>query len=186
MKFSPRVPKSAFAAAYTGQTQEVSHSADRIVLSMTLGPCREPEAGERESFFWSLASTGDWVNLWHMQRPIPNGTLRGSPTAGAAASAGARTLTVQTTAGATLKAGDMLGNAGQLLMCAYPGATANGSGVLTMPLVMPLRKAVSNTSALTWDKPTGTFKLQAEQPETSYVAPRMQLGMDLVFLEVFT
>lgn len=180
-----RTPKSQFVAAYTAQVQSISHLADRYVVQLTLPAAYEPEAGAREAFFTQLLSAGDWVRLWHMQRPQPRGSLRGSPTA-AATAAGARSVVITATPGATLLPGDMLGAPNQLMQCAYPGAVAGPDGVLTMPLVLPLRRALVVNTGLQWNRPTGTFQLLTPQLEMSYSQPNRQRPLDLQFGEVYT
>lgn len=185
MKFGASTPKAAWSSMWTGQTQSISHLADRLLCTVTLNACSRADAGRRESFFMSLASTGDWVRLGHKQRPVPIGTLRGSPTAQASASAGARTLSVQTSAGATMVGGDVLGINGQLLIAAYAGATANGSGVMSLPLVLPIRAAISSAAALTWNAPTATWQLATDLMDFDYMAPQMQGGFEVVLREVY-
>ncbi len=179
-----RTPKSAFVAAYTAQVQTISHLADRYVIQMTLPAVYEPDAGEREAFMMALASGGDWVRLWHMQRPQPRGSIRGTPTA-AATAAGARSITINTTAGFTVLPGDVLGAAGQLLQCAYPGAVAGPTGVLVMPLVLPVRRAISSGTALVWNRPVGTFQLLTPQIDFTYTQPNRQRALDVDFGEVY-
>lgn len=184
LRWTVQSQKAQWSAAYTGQAQRITHLADRWRCTMTLPVCRGVDAAAREAFLAGLQRSGDLVRLWHVARPQPLGTMRGSPTA-SAASRGATTLVITTTAGATLLGGDMFGVAGQLCQVAYPGATANGSGVMSVPLVMPLRVAVTNGAAVTWDRPTGTFQLLGADYGADYVAPRIQMGPELQFLEVF-
>lgn len=90
-----RPAASGWQAAYTRQRQSVSHMADRMTATVTLGPCRGGEdAGYREAFIDHLAERSPWVRLHHFARPAPLGTLRGTPTVAASASAGARSITV--------------------------------------------------------------------------------------------
>jgi hypothetical protein len=185
IKIGASTPKSAWSAPFTGQTQSVSHLADRLMCTITLPPCTREQAGQREAFFMSLASTGDWVSLGLKNRPVPFGTLRGTPTAQASAAAGARTISVQTTAGATLIGGDALGINGQLLLTAYAGATANGSGVMSLPLVLPIRAAISSSAALTWNAPTATWQLASDSIEFSYPSYSLQDGMQITLREVY-
>jgi hypothetical protein len=93
---------------------------------------------------------------------------------------------VTTTAGATLLAGDVLGIAEQLIQCAYGGAVADGAGAMIVPLVLPLRRAVSSAAAVTWDKPTGTFQILSLDPRFDYSAPQMQMGVTVELSEVYT
>lgn len=185
MTFGASTPKAAWSAPFTGQTQSISHLADRLMCKVLLPPCNATNAGRREAFLMGLASTGDWVRMGHRQRPVPLGTLRGSPTAQASASAGARTLSVQTSAGATMLAGDIVGVNGQLLITAYAGATANGSGVMLLPLVLPLRAAVSSSAPLTWSSPNATWQLATDAVELEYMAPRLQDSVEIVLREVY-
>lgn len=185
LKFGVSTPKAAWAAPFTGQTQTISHLADRLICTVTLSPCTQDEAGQREAFFMGLASTGDWVRLGLRQRPNPLGTLRGSPTVAADAAAGARTVSVQTTAGATMLAGDALGTNGQLLLTAHAGATANGSGAMSLPLTLPLRAALSSGASLTWSSPTATWQLAADQMDFDYFSFQMQDGFDVMLREVY-
>jgi hypothetical protein len=185
LKIGASTPKAAWSAMFTGQTQSISHLADRLMCTISLPPCTREEAGQREAFFMSLASTGDWVSLGMKNRPVPYGTLRGTPTAQASAAAGARTLSVQTTAGATMIGGDALGINGQLLLTAYAGATANGSGVMSLPLVLPLRAAVSSSAALTWNAPVATWQLAADSIDFSYQSYSLQDAMQIVLREVY-
>lgn len=185
VKIGASTPKSAWSAFFTGQTQSISHLADRLQCTVTLPPCTQADAGLRESFFMSLASTGDWVRLGLKQRPVPLGTLRGSPTVQADAAAGARTISVQTTAGATLLGGDALGVNGQLLLATYAGATANGSGVMSLSLVLPLRAALTAGDALTWNSPTATWQLASDQIDFDYYSFQMQDGLEIPLREVY-
>ena len=184
MRWEIQAQRATWSAAYTGQSQRITHLADRVRITMTLPVARDNAAAMREAFLLRLMRSGDWVRLHHFARPIPLGSLRGSPTA-SAATRGAMSLTVQTTAGATLVGGDVLGVAGQLIQVAHPGATANGSGVIVVPLVSPLRVAVTNGAAVAWSKPVSSFQLQGEAG-MDYVAPRRQLAVELQFLEVFS
>lgn len=177
-------PKAAWAAPYTGARQTLSHLADRLRCAVTLPPCNEAQAGLREAFFLSLASTGDWVRMGHPTRPLPLGTLRGTPTAAAAAAAGARTVQVQSVAGATLLGGDVLGGGGRLLLAAYPGAVANGAGVLTVPLVLPLQVALASGAAISWQAPTTTWQLLVDMLDLNYGRARWQGELTIPLAEV--
>ncbi len=185
MKLSASVAKSAWSAFFTGQVQSISHLADRLTCTVMLPPCSQSDAALREAFFMGLVSTGDWVRLGMKQRPTPLGTLRGTPTVAANASAGARTISVQTTAGATLLGGDALGADDQLLMAAYAGATADGSGVMSLPLVLPLRVALTSGDSLTWQSPTGLWQLAVDQIDFGYFSWQMQDALEIPLREVF-
>lgn len=159
MTFGISTPKSAYTAPFSGEVQMVGHLADRLRCTLTLPPC-DPAAGQaREAFFLGLASSGDVVRMGHLHRAEPLGTLRGLPVVVFAAAAGARSLQVDTTPGATLTGGDMLGIGSQLLMVGHAGAVANGAGRMVVPLVMPLIGAVAAGASVVWQSPVGRWQL---------------------------
>lgn len=183
LSFGASTPKSAFVGFFTGNVQSVGHLSDRLRCTLSLPPCGPAIAQQREAWILSLLSTGDFVRLQHFQRSTPLGTMRGTPTVGLAALAGARTIRIQTTAAATLVAGDMLGIGTQLLMVDYAGATANGSGVMDVPLVLPLVQAVAVSDAVTWSAPTGQFQMVADSLMLSYLGRRNQARLELSFIQ---
>lgn len=182
--FSPTTPKAAWIAPFTGQVQSISHLGDRLRATVRFRACDATAGAAREAFFVGMASTGDWVRLAHW-RNVPTGTLRGSPTVASAAAAGARTLQVQGVTGATLVGGDMLGVNGQLVMTGYAGAVANGSGVLAVPLAVPLRKAVASGQAVTWQSPAGTFQLADDQLAYTIGRAGWHAPLELTFVEAY-
>jgi hypothetical protein len=177
-------PSTSWSAVYTGQTQSISHLADRLRVSVEMPAVGLEDSGPREAFFMWLKSTGNWIRARHWSRSAPKGTMRGTPTVRVAAGAGARTLEIQTTAGATLVGGDVL-KVGQQLLQARVAATANGSGHLSLPLVLPLRQPVTVGNAITWDAPTGTFQVVQADSMPTYTVDGIQLGFQVTLLEVF-
>lgn len=178
--------RTGWVSVYTGQTQRITHLADRLRVSMDLPLVLRDLAGAREAYLMAASAAGNWILLHHFQRPAPLGTLRGTPTVAATQAANSREISITTTAGATLLAGDVLGVAGQLVQCGYGGAVADGAGAMVMPLVLPLRRAVSSGAAVTWDKPTAAFQILSLDPTFDYVAPQMQMGLTIELREVYT
>lgn len=185
LRFGVHVPKSGWAGFFVAQQQTLSHEADRLRCTVSLPPCGPDGAAEREAFFAAVVSAGHWVRLGRQHQLLPRGTLRGTPTVAANAAAGARTLQVQGVVGDTLLAADALGSNGQLMLTGYAGAVANGSGVLTVPLVMPLRVALAAAAALTWQEPTGTWQLAADLTEVVYGRAGWQAPIEVPLIEVF-
>lgn len=182
----PRVAKSGFAAFFTGTATTVSHLADRLQMTLQLRPCRPEHGAEREAFVNGLVSTGDWVRMGHPMRRVPRGTLAGSPTVAANAAAGARSFVLNGTPGQTLLAGDMLGVADQLLPVAYAGAVVGGGGTATVPLQLPLRRALTAAQAVVWSGPTGLWQLAVDSVDLGYMRGQWQQAVALPFREVFT
>lgn len=146
-----------FRGPYNGTLQVVDFNSERFVMSVTLPPRKRIRAGEVEGFFFRLNGGVNRVRGWHFGRPTPIGTMRGSPTLSAGASRGNDTISITAgTANSTLKAGDMLGVGGQLVMVAQ-NVTLNGSGAGTVSLVHRIRGTIASGTAVTWNKPTAEF-----------------------------
>ncbi len=177
--------RTAWASVYTGQTQRISHLADRLRVTIDLPLVLKDLAGQREAYFMAASAAGNWIRVHHFQRPVPIGTIRGTPVTSAVAAAGAHEIAITTTAGATVAAGDVFGVANQLVQCGYGGATADGAGAMVMPLVLPLRRALSSGAAVTWYKPTGTFQILSLDPTFEYAAPQLQMGLTVELAEVY-
>lgn len=100
-----RSPKSGFAGFYTGALQTQGHASDRLLATLTLPACDPAAAARREAYLCGLVSTGDWVRLGHLLRPVPGGSIAGSPAVAATAASGARSVQVSgALAGANLLA----------------------------------------------------------------------------------
>lgn len=85
---------------------------------------------------------------------------------------------------AVAAAGDFLGVGGNLLMVAYAGATANDAGVMTVPLAVPLPKAISSGAAVTWNAPTGLWELDDDGLQLDYSAGLLQGGIAIPLRQV--
>src|SRR5690606_14205547 len=95
------------------------------------------------------------LRIWDLSHPIPAGTMRGSPTC-AAANEGANQITISTTSGATLEAGDNIGvtlSTGFVQLCQVTGAETVGS-TITANITPPLRRSVTGGASIVWNKPT--------------------------------
>lgn len=150
--------------------QVIDRLNDRWLCSLTLPMRKHANAAAVEAFLASFRGQVNWVDLWHFVRPMPRGTMRGAPTLAAAAAQGAASLSIQTAAGATLLAGDMVGCGGLLFMAAAD-ATADGAGVLVLSLVNRARTALALGAAVTWNKPTAPFRL-ASHSGVNYIPGR--------------
>lgn len=177
-------PKARFQAFYTGQEQSLSHLADRLRCTIELPPCSPAEGALREAWVQDLVSAGHTVRLGHLVRPEPLGSLRGLPTVAAPAAAGARTVQVQTTPGATLLGGDVLGVAQQLLLVAFAGAVANGTGLAVVPLQRPLLNPLVAGAAVAWQAPVGLWQLQVQQLAMGYGRAAWQRALAIPLREV--
>jgi len=142
-----------------GSEQAIDRLNDRWLLSCELPPARRDLSAWREAFVASFRGQVNTCALWNFARPIPLGTVRGTLTMASSAAQGAASIVVTgcSPSNGTLLAGDMLGVGGLLLMVASD-CTASG-GVITVPIVNRLRTALDSAAAVTWYKPTATFRL---------------------------
>lgn len=153
------VRQSVSASQFGGSEEAIDLLNDRWLLSCDLPARALRKAGWLEAFIGSFRGQVNLVPLWHFARPQPMGTYRGTLTLAASAAQGAGVIVIQGgTAFGTLKAGDMLGVGGLLLMV-QSDCTANESGVITVPVTNRLRAAQGSGAAVTWDKPTALFRL---------------------------
>lgn len=148
-----------FTGYYSGQSQAVDLLGEFWTAQITL-PARRSDAlgAQREAFFERLHGRANTLQLWNLKRPAPRGTMRGSPTISGAVAQLASTINVQTTVGATLLRGDLIGFGGQVSRV-MADATANGSGLITLEIWPRARAAVSSGAAVSWDKPLVTFRM---------------------------
>lgn len=85
---------------------------------------------------------------------------------------------------ATLLGGDWLGVGGNLLQVAYAGAVADDAGNMTVPLSMPLPKAVTSGAVVTHAAPTGLWELDDDGLQLDYSAPLVQGGFAIPLRQV--
>jgi hypothetical protein len=167
----------------SGAIQTVELPGARLVIVMTLDPVEWAEQAEREALFAQIAGQANRVALWHMVRPAPRGTMRGSPTLSATASAGATSLSISTTSGATVLKGDMV-KIGSQLVQSTTDATADGAGAMTLPIAPMVRTTVASGQAVSWDAPTATFISTQSELRVGY-RPGIGEAISLEFVEVF-
>jgi hypothetical protein len=162
-----------FRSPFSGTVQAVRFLGERWVMSLTLPPRSLSKAGEAEALLSYLAGGVNQINCWHFGRAVPRGTMRGSPLIKTAATAGAQQLVLKS-AGAfsTLLAGDMI-KAGNQLHQVVADATADGTGDMTVLLSNYVRAAISQDSAVSWDKPKVPF-ICTSMINTVTLRPRMQ------------
>jgi hypothetical protein len=147
-----------FSSPYGGSSQALDLLGERWRFAIGLPACKRVDSGVREALFAKLRGGANRVSLWHMARPVPVGTMRGAPTLASTAAQGASTISINASAGSTIKAGDVLGLFGGYLVMAAADATEAG-GVISLTLSNRLRASVASGSVVTWNKPTAEFML---------------------------
>ena len=152
----------SFTGPYTPTTQVLDLLGERWAARLDMVPTNDPVvAAAREAFFDRLKGMAHLVSLWHQRLPVPQGSLRGSPTVAATVAQLANTASVQTTAGATVLAGDMLGLGGQLVRV-MADAVADGAGVLAIEFQPRARTSIASGATVAWLRPTANFMVRSD------------------------
>jgi hypothetical protein len=170
-----------FASPFGGSEQTIDMLQDRWMASLSLPPRLYGDAAEIEAFINAMRGQTQVCYLYHFGRPQPRGTMRGTPSCTATAQ-GAATIAIGSAgAGATLRAGDMIG-AGGLLLQVAADSVADGSGFFaSVPLVNRVRKAIAVNSPVLWDRPTAPFRMVS--PVGVQFLPGYAEGVSLDFME---
>lgn len=151
------VNQRAAIAPNDSSEQVVDMLNDRWVFELTLPVENYADAAAVEAFLNSFRGQFNTVNAWHFARPEIRGTLAGTLTTSGSQAQGASSLVVTGgTNGQTVKAGDVFGAGGQLLMASADATVA--AGVVTIPLVNRLRAAIATGQAVTTSKPKAVFR----------------------------
>lgn len=146
-----------YPSPYTSAWSGVDLLGEYFAMTVKLPPFLRANSGAVEAFFNRLRGVHT-VTAHHFARPVPLGTMRGSPTIAVAVVQGAEQISITADAGETLEAGDMYSAAGQLFQCAED-CVANGAGLLVVPNVNRARAAIVLGATVTWFKPTAEWRL---------------------------
>lgn len=212
MRIMPNV--RTFVGPYTPTVQVLDLLGERWQIGLTLSPTVRDTAtaAALEAFFDRLKAQANAITLWHVKRPRPLGTLTsGSPltwtwTSGALSwtwtggamtwTSGdpyiladiaqlANTATIVTLPGRTLKAGDQIGLAGQLVRI-MADAVADGSGNMPIEFQPRARALIPRGTLVAWDTPTANFILKPGTLNVPTVwTPDTVEGATIELIEVF-
>ena len=152
---TPYVSQRVNASPFGGSEQAIDLLNDRWLATFELPVRKFNEAAEVEAFIGALRGQVNTVQLYHYARPFPRGTIAGAKTLAAAASQGAASISIAATG--NVKAGDMLGVGGLLLMVASDASSV--AGVITVPVTNRLRRSLASGAAVVTERPTGTFRM---------------------------
>lgn len=169
-----------FSSNFGGSEQAVDLLNDRWEATISIPPRGSDTQASIEAFVNAMRGMTNTCNLWHMQRPVPRGTMRGTPICNLAAQGSASVTLPNAGLGATLLAGDMIGISGLLLMV-QSDCAADGTGSMVVPLVNRLRTGITGGAAVTWDKPTAPFRLMTNA--SVLYQPGYAEGVSLDFAE---
>ncbi len=140
-----------------GRTLTEELPGTRFVCTVNFGDDLEEEGfteGERpalEALIASLKGGANRLQMSALWRPIPRGTMRGTPVLSTGAAAGASSIAMSSVGG-TLLAGDIIGVGGQIVEV-LANATPSG-GAMTVQFLPELRTAVSTSAPVSWNGAT--------------------------------
>lgn len=173
-----------FQSPFGSQGQEIM--SPWWTASMSLDPFPEAISGRWKSLLLELEGQKNQLSLWDMSRPVPKGTMRGSPTVYAGMTRGSKSLSLHTgVASCTLEPGDLLGiglGLSQQVVMVTQSAVANGSGDITFSFQPALRNDFSSGTTMTWDRPRALFRSQTPDFGWSYETAVVS-GFSLNFIE---
>jgi len=167
-----------FESPFTRAYQSIDLLGERFRMTVSLPPRYRRESGALEAFFNKQRGVNR-IRAWHLARPEPVGTLRGAPTLAAAAAQGAAALSVS--GSGTLAAGDMLGVGGLLFQVAED---CSGAGTIAVPLVNRARIALASGAAVTWYRPSSTWRLADPRVPVRHSAVVAQ-GVEVELIETW-
>lgn len=172
-----------FQGYYSGQSQAIDLLGEMWVCEMDLPPSRDEERGaDMEGFFDRLLGRVHLIELWNMKRPVPRGTLRGTPELANDVSQLASSIRILCEPGMTIKVGDNIGIGSGQTSRAVTNATADEEGEMVVSIMPRARIAYAAGTAILWDKPTVLFRQAAEggvpidwEPGAFHEGPRVKL-----------
>lgn len=164
-----RSSMSVSTSPLNGSVQTVEIPGLRWMFSMTYGFDSIQERAQVAAYWAKVGGQANRVGLWHLARPAPRGTMRGAPVLASTAAVGATSASISTTAGATVKTGDMLTLGGRLIQIAADAA-ADGLGNLVVTFTPRLHIAAAAGSEVVWDRPKASFIITSGDVRLPYTA----------------
>lgn len=170
-----------FTGPYTPTTQVIDLLGERWTINFDIANDIDPILGAaREAFFDRLAGPANQIAIWNLVRPIPAGTMRGTPTIDSTVAQLANILPIVTAPRATLLAGDQIGVNGQLCRV-MANAVADGSGAMSVEVRPRMRAEVGAGAEVLWDHPTANMMLKADGVPVSWRPGLFELStLDLI------
>lgn len=131
-------------------------------------------AASTEAVIAKLRGKANQLALYHIGKPAPLGTLRGTNTVFASAAQGATTITLTCSSptGSTLLVGDLIGfgvNYDQQVVRVTDNAVVDIDGRITFNFEPGLRVALSPGATATWDKPRALFRQETKSNGLQYL-----------------
>jgi hypothetical protein len=187
-EFGLRANVQLVTSNHNGSTQSIEMPGSRWLANLHWDGVQDAALyAEIESFWATVRGQANRVLLYHIRRPVPQGTLQTNGTFSASAAVGAPSLNLNATTGLTLLAGDMVGwNDGTSYQLFMATATATSSaGVMTVQVTPQVRKAITSGQNYTVIRPTAQFVLTSNEvriPYSGYVGEGFSVDLVEAYL----
>lgn len=146
----------------------------------------DQESGKRpriEALLASLRGGANRLSAPHFGRPIPNGSLRGTPSLAVQVLANQSTLSLKNCNG-DLKAGDLIGLPGQVVMIESPAVPV--SGAMTVQINPPTRAQHAVNTPIAWSRPPILWvPKDSSEIKTPYRAHLFRPGFSIELVEAY-
>lgn len=172
-----------FASPLSNTVRTIEIAGARWQVAFQLSSLKEPDAAVLQAHLMQLRGRVHRSLIYPWQRPIPRGTIAGTPLVKGASQTGASLLIDGCTVGTTLLKGDFFSVNSELKMITAD-ATANGSGEMTLAFEPPLRSAPADNAPLTTTRPTAAFMATEDTVRWS-ARPGVYSDFSLQFIEAF-
>jgi hypothetical protein len=181
-RFGLRSNTLVHVSPLSGQMQTVELPGARWFFAARWLNLLDADRAVFEVFLMKLRGQANRFTVHDFSRPVPLGTMRGSPVTSGSIAAGAVSFNINAgggQAGTTLLAGDKLNVGGELKMVVDPLVTLNGSGIGAVGIEPPFRSAIGGGAAVAWDRPTAVFVATEPEWSAEINAPSLALfGLD--------
>lgn len=168
-EFGLRASVMATTSSHNGSTQTIEMPGSRWVASLSWDSAQNADLrAEIEAYWARVRGQANRVQLYHMRRPTPRGTLQSNTTFSSSRSIGEETLTLAAATNLTLLAGDMLGHplTNQLFMVVANATSV--ANVMTVTVTPKIRVAISSGSVCSIVRPTANFMLTTNEVRFPY------------------
>lgn len=173
---------TSFRSPFTGEVQTIDFMGEywEVVIGIPGEGRLKRHTAELEAMVMWLAGGGNQVDIYNWVRPVPRGTLRGSPTLATVTVRGDDHLHLAVAAGSTLEAGDFIGCGDQVFM--VKSRCVEQFGAMQVPVVNRVRGVIAEDSPITWDRPLVAM-VMLEQTAGIVHQPGIALPTQLTLVE---
>lgn len=155
----------------TRSVQTMALPGARWACAATWENLSRDDAAVMRAFLASLRGRAGRFYLWHLGRPTSRGNAAGVPVVYGGGQTGASINTHGWSAGASLRAGDMIGIGTELRM-QITDATADGAGLMTLTFDEPVRASPANNAPVITSYATCAMRLSGDDFDSSFAPAR--------------